>query len=446
MPSTSPRFLPDDPQVNQWTLQTLAWNCEVFSPLVGINEEESPSSLLLDISGCAACFGGESNLVEQLLKAMQGQCFHMRIGVADTIGAAWAVAHFRTRSRTTASVPFGRQEQALRPLPIEALRLSPLTVRKLHDLDVRRVSQLLSLPRKSLPSRFGKELLLRIDQALGHGHESIVPERRPVPIREVWEDESPLQETEALDTIVTALIGRLIKQLDHRGEGVVGLDVQILGTGQPARLSLALLRPTTDCRHVMDLLRLQWERLTLPAGITRVQIDFSESGVLQTKQHRLWETGDRDRRRDADALVEKLSSRLGRDAVLRPVIQAEQQPELAYRFEACVERPRKPDVVPSGTENRVSRFRLSRPLWLKRKPVPVEVVPVVPGGPPYRLSWEGKDRTVARCWGPERITTGWWRGEHVRRDYYHVETADGYRLWLFWDWTQGRWFLHSAFD
>ena len=37
-----------------------------------------------------------------------------------------------------------------------------------------------------------------------------------------------------------------------------------------------------------------------------------------------------------------------------------------------------------------------------------------PGGPPRQVSWDRRTQTVARCWGPERIETGWWRGPDVR--------------------------------
>jgi len=33
--------------------------------------------------------------------------------------------------------------------------------------------------------------------------------------------------------------------------------------------------------------------------------------------------------------------------------------------------------------------------------------------------------------GPERIESGWWDGEDVRRDYYLVETRNGQRGWAF---------------
>src|SRR5690606_18608928 len=72
-----------------------------------------------------------------------------------------------------------------------------------------------------------------------------------------------------------------------------------------------LLRPTVDARHVMSLLRLQWERRSLPEGITRIRIVISERAPLQVIEQTLWNMGDRQTSQDAAALLEKLTSRLG---------------------------------------------------------------------------------------------------------------------------------------
>src|SRR5207302_1119296 len=86
-----------------------------------------------------------------------------------------------------------------------------------------------------------------------------------------------------------------------------------------------------------------------------------------------------------------------------------------------------------------------RPLRL-REPAPIDVVAVVPDGPPARFTWAGVDYVVTRCWGPERIEAGWWRGDDVRRDYYVVATQLGTRLWIFRRPGDGRWWLHGSFD
>jgi len=51
--------------------------------------------------------------------------------------------------------------------PARALRLAPATIECLHDVGIERIAQLASKPRASLQTRFGSEVLLRMDQAPG---------------------------------------------------------------------------------------------------------------------------------------------------------------------------------------------------------------------------------------------------------------------------------------
>ena len=55
------------------------------------------------------------------------------------------------------------------------------------------------------------------------------------------------------------------------------------------------------------------------------------------------------------------------------------------------------------------------------------------------------DRIIERSWGPERIETGWWRGDDVRRDYYLIETTTGECFWLFRTLPEERWFYQAEF-
>jgi protein ImuB len=75
----------------------------------------------------------------------------------------------------------------------------------------------------------------------------------------------------------------------------------------------------------------------------------------------------------------------------------------------------------------------------------VQVVSIVPEGPPVRFEWKNASHVVARWWGPERIETGWWRGRDVRRDYYLVETTTGAQFWLFRAREQQTWFVHGTY-
>jgi protein ImuB len=148
-------------------------------------------------------------------------------------------------------------------------------------------------------------------------------------------------------------------------------------------------------------------------------------------------------------LIERLTSRLGQAAVLRPVFEPDPLPERAVRYVAVIGRS------PSRgqkTENRRQKQQIRplssvlcplsshRPLRLLAPPAPIEM-----GSTTFR--WLGRRHVIARRWGPERIETGWWRGGGiVRRDCYRVETTDGRRFWLFRDLKCDDWFLHGIFE
>ena len=159
-----------DPVADRTRLQALALHCQRYSPLVGLEAASAPESLWLDISGCENLFGGERGLTEALRADLVQQDIRVHIAIADTWGTAWGVSHFAEPA--VSLVPAGEQSTALAPLPVAALRLSGAVVDSLHSLDVSTIGHLMRLPRASLPSRFGKELVRRLDQALGmHGRQ-----------------------------------------------------------------------------------------------------------------------------------------------------------------------------------------------------------------------------------------------------------------------------------
>jgi protein ImuB len=177
------------------------------------------------------------------------------------------------------------------------------------------------------------------------------------------------------------------------------------------------------------------------------------------------------------ALIERLSNRLGEQAVLRSRLWPDHQPEFACRYAPWLrEKASEPSAVRrrvnskseirnkskirNAKQNRLefrasNLFRISdfeyrispwlRPPWLTAQPIAIPVMSVIPGGPPLRFEWKNQSHVVAHYWGPERIETGWWREQGVRRDYYLVETAAGKRFWLFRTMGDEVWFLHGMF-
>ena len=62
-----------------------------FSPWVA---EQAPASLVVDLTGCTHLFGGEAALLEVLDADCAALGLTMQAGLADTPGAAWALARF----------------------------------------------------------------------------------------------------------------------------------------------------------------------------------------------------------------------------------------------------------------------------------------------------------------------------------------------------------------
>ena len=98
------------------------------------------------------------------------------MAVADTLGAAWAAAHFMERPLSFLPV---KSSPRFAACPIEALRLPDDVIDLLHSLGIYSIGQLEQLPRADLAARFGPRLAERWDQALGRLAEPILAQAIP---------------------------------------------------------------------------------------------------------------------------------------------------------------------------------------------------------------------------------------------------------------------------
>jgi protein ImuB len=416
------RFERYDPSADSEALRTLAGECQRFSPLVGTGEE---GSLLMDVTGCAPHFGGEQPLASQVAKFMARSGLVSRVSIADTIGAAWAVCRYGRAG----VVPRG--ERALDSLPAAALRLPSSIVETLAELDIRTIGQLRALPRGSLTSRFGACVANRLDQAFGQLPELILPIKATEAIRAEWTFDEPVTDRRSLELSLHGLLEQVADALRERQLGVQRLTCRI----DDVSFAVGTTSPTTAVPHLWDLVRLHLERLALPGEVMRVEIHALLT-ARRVEQQRQIIPDERVDQRELRLLSDRLCSRLGDDAVVRPGLVPDPLPEFACRFAPLPEG--------EGSASAPNPVGLFRPVRIHPQPIAVEAVSVVPDGPPIRFRWKSEDHTINHHWGPERIASGWWRETQVRRDYYRVETTTGRRFWLFR--AEGTWFLHGVFE
>jgi protein ImuB len=416
--------LPSDQIADVKSLGQLAEHCERFSPLVGwettgwettADTPVSPDRLLLDVTGTAPLFGGETALIQEVVGDLTYFGYEAQVAIANTIGAAWAHAVYPE------------------PLPVSALRLATETIDLFEQLGVTQIEQLFKLPRASLRSRFGMQVVQRLDQFLGAAGEVIVA-YRPRP-RFIVERvlEYPAESRELIEKIVFELVQRITAALAERRQGAVKLACR-LDAKPPLVLRVGLYRPSANPLHLWDLLRVPLEQ-PMPGPISRVTLAASLTAPLENRQQELFEGNHHEGVRQFELLVDRLSSRLGSQAVLRPEFTADPLPERAVELVPWLEAQKQRRRTPPA----------DRPLILRSPPLALAAVSIVPSGPPVSFRFAGQGHRVARWWGPERIESGWWRGAHARRDYYRVETDAGNRYWLFRKLQDGQWFLHGEF-
>ena len=430
-------------------LESIADWCLRYTPLAAC---DAPDGLLLDISGCAHLYGGEHGLIADLSKRLENAGFAYSLAIAGTIGAAWAAAHYGE----PANYARGQERALLVPLPLSALRLAPAAVADLARVGLKRIGDIIDLPRAPLTARFGPEVLRQLDRALGDEHEPLTPRLPVAPYAAEQRFAEPIAREEDVLAITVKLARRLQFALERRGDGARRLELALFRTdGVVRRIAAGTSRPLRDPDEIRALFV---ERLTALADALDPGFGFDMARlsvtVAEPRPPEQIGIGGQEDAVALDRLIDRLSARLGPRRVRRLIAQDSHIPEVAE------------SVLPAQAVNgdagwhsfrsyRDQSELAPRPLRLLARPEPIEAVAEVPDGPPLRFRWRRALHEVIAAEGPERIEGAWW-SEHggPARDYFRVEDKNGLRFWLFrsglyrdlaQDAAAPTWFLHGTF-
>jgi protein ImuB len=453
-----------------------AW-CVRYTPLVALDPSASclsgvlggDAALWLDVTGCAHLFGGpdlhlgEEALCADLLNRLAGRGISAHVGLADTAGAAWAVARFgpSALSRSGSSggngiVASGHQERAIARLPLTALRLPPATVEALARTGIRTVGALLDLPRGPLTARFGGEVSRRIDQALGRLDEPLSPLAPPSPYRVRLGLPEPIAERDAIEGATHRLLNRIHDRLEREQAGIRRARIAYFRTdGEVRTLNFATGRPVRDPEVLFRLITEKLDGLDPGYGIDVLILEALRVEPIEVVQRDLAgpRAGGGAGAEEAvvDALLDRIANRLGEERVTRPILVESHLPERAERRAPTLSgTPIR--TLPPAPGSRAPGSHVpsphapsphapsphvpiaARPIRMLVRPEPVEAMALLPDHPPARFKWRGVDYRVARAAGPERIAPEWWEADahgHRSRDYFRIEDTGGRRFWLY---------------
>lgn len=394
--------------------------------------------LILDITGSDQLWGGAPKLLEEIEASLSILGFSARLALAPTWGAAWALARFGP----VRAIWQGAADLA--PLPVAALRLDGETVLLLNRLGLRSIGLLADLPRLSLARRFARtnpdqNPLIRLDQLTGHQPEPVSPPGTPPVFRADARLAEPIFDP---THHLPGLCDDLCQQLARAHHGARRLCLTVYRTdGEVSRIEAACALPSRDPSHLAFLFRDRLEKINPGFGFDLISLEAPVTEGLGTAQADL--AGGTDTVLELSHLVDRLTTRFGRNALAQVQPLASHIPERAEMRAAPLTNPPAPQAPDAD-----------RPQYLLDPAEEVRVLYAVPEGPPAQFQWRRLTHRVTRYQGPERIAPEWWQDKPGTRlrDYFKVEDDGGHRFWLYREGLSDdgrggapRWFLHGVF-
>ncbi len=379
----------------------------------------APDALRLDIGASLRLFGGLPALLQQVRDDLAAMALPAQLAVAATPLAALWLAR---AGDGTVCPDLAATRAALGGVPLDALRLAPPLARRIEGFGLRRLGDVLALPRASLGARLGKPFVIDLARALGELPDPQTCFAFPERFEQALELPAPVEAAPVLLFAARRLVAALAGWLAARNGAVRALDCLIEhGHGQVTALPLAFSAPVHDAVRIERVLKESLDALHLPAPALALRLCAPETVAREAGSLVLFD-GAGQRQEALAELMDRLAARLGAPAVQGLACHADHRPEHASRAHAGAPLAM---VTP-----------LPRPLWLLDPPEALRES----RGRPQRA---GPLRLAA---GPERIESGWWDGLDARRDYFIAIDGAGRWLWIFRDpRPPGGWFLHGVF-
>lgn len=413
-------------------LKRIAEWCIRFTPVAAV---DLPDGLILDASGCPHLWGGEQAYINDIITRLQARGYQTRAAMADTIGAAWAVARFGSQAVIEAQ----RHTQALLPLPAAALRLDLSTLERLGKLGLRQIKDFINIPAYTLRRRFGATVVTHLNQALGHEEEFIIPVQPVAPYHERLPCLEPVVTATGINIALQRLLEALCQRLSKEEKGLrIAIFKCYRVDGKTEQVQIATTSPSHSVKHLHKLFETKLSLIEPTLGIELFVLEASSVEAQAPAQQKLWETRWSLDHICLSELIDRLAVKTGNQSIRRFLPAEHHLPERSVQQAASIYQPKESQWLSGNL----------RPIQLLPVPEKIEVTSPIPDYPPMLFRYRGKLHRVKKADGPERIEQEWWIQDGRHRDYYAVEDDEGHRYWVFrlGHYNEDyQWFLHGVF-
>ncbi len=377
-------------QVGEWAMR--------FSSIVCVH---SPNHILIEIAGSKRLFEGYEILAALVQKELKLLGYTGQMGIAPTPLAANVLARANIRRGI---VQAAKLPSVLNNLPVDCLELESSTLDGLRRSGIRQIGHLLTVSSASLTRRFGPACTKYLDCLLGHHPDP----RTPLRLTDFFERKLDLplevENTGALQFATQRMINELTAFLIAHDSGVNLFTLTLCHEKHSdTTLQLRFLQATSQAKHLHRVLSEQLSQTTLPAPVCGLRLAADTFCKIERDASDLFDKTLR-QQNSLGEIIDKLSSRLGNNALYTLTTVDDHRPEKAWGKSF----PETQGDIPSSWPE--------RPLWLLEKPA------IVTNEMERYLKIESE---------AERIETGWWDNNDVRRDYVTISDNRGTRYWAF---------------
>lgn len=403
-------------------LLDLGWS---ISPRV---EDTAPDTIVADLAGLGALFGGEEKIAEELAKRGAGLGFSTNVAVAEGIEAA--ILASRGLPGVTLIAP-GEEAKRLGVLPVGTLLPSSEILETLARWGVETCGALAALPVIQLSERLGQEGVRLHTLARGAFLRSLTLAKPSVYFQEEMELDDAVEELESLSFLLGRLLDQLCERLAARSlsarvirmefdlERSFEKELQISTPAAQQKLIprkfekvLTLPVPMRDSKLLLKLARLRLQSDPPPAAIIKMTLS-AESDRPRSTQRGLFLPASPEPEK-LELTMARLANLVGEGNVGSPQLMDTHRPDAIRidRFRLAREntggRVKKSSGTAAGKTFSASPitkpangFRFFRP----GLPVRVELR----DGFPARIFFQGMRGEVAAASGPWRTSGDWWQ-------------------------------------
>jgi len=406
-------------------LQELSYWAYRFTSLVCIYNTHT---LLLEFGKSIILFKGLNNLLNLIYNDLN----HFRIQFKSSVGCTPKAAYLLSFSRHDKQARTDQKycQTQLRQCAISTLNIDSETIAQLHHCGFKTLDDIHTIPHAELGQRFGSNFLTYLKQLNGEVADPQISTTPP----ETFQARADFAEPITNLNWIQQQLNRLLHDLDHF------ITVRQLicrsFTWRFYQENNRLLQTVTIALNAKNNYFDTFRELT-ELKLGNIKLDWTFSSIeLTSKQlipKQLFNDDLFDPRPDQQQfsqLIDKLSNRLGDNALFHVHTKTEYLPELANGRQQAVNQETSVQDNLTALNNQLK----DQPLWLLENP--------------ERLTQQHRQPhhqgPLNIIHGPDRITSHWW-SKTQSRDYFIARQCSGRLLWIFFDRGNRSWYLQGLF-